>query len=139
MKENVITKAVAAYLAQADWTSVSISVHFRGREIDLYAISKSGETLAVEAKDKNWRRAFQQALYYRMWADYVYVAMNAATVARVIGSLSCFIQEGIGILAVSERGGGVLLIRKADRSGHCWEREKGILRDRVRQGDVASG
>lgn len=138
MKESFITRAVAAHLRQTDWGTVSVSVPFRGREIDLYAISDSGETLAVEAKDKNWRRAFQQALYYRMWADYVYIAMNATTVARLIGSLGLFIEEGIGIMAVSERGGGVLLIRKADRSRHCWEREKGMLCDRVR-GDVASG
>ncbi len=67
------------------------------RRIDLLGVNHSGIT-AVELKVKNWQKALQQALSYRLCANKVYVAVSEEFVHRVDTEL--FGHYGIGILSV---------------------------------------
>jgi hypothetical protein len=67
------------------------------RRIDLLGVNHS-EIAAVELKVKNWQKALQQALSYRLCANRVYVAVSKVFVHRVNTEL--FRHYGIGILSV---------------------------------------
>jgi hypothetical protein len=67
------------------------------RRIDLVCINR-GSVVAVELKVKNWQKALQQALSYRLCANRVYLAVAKQFVHRV----DCSMCEdfGIGVLGV---------------------------------------
>ena len=67
------------------------------RRIDLLGVNHS-DIAAVELKVKNWQKALQQALSYRLCANKVYVAVSKEFVHRVDTEL--FRHYGIGILSV---------------------------------------
>jgi hypothetical protein len=70
---------------------------------DLSPVVKSLETevVAIEAKLKHWREAFQQALGYQAFADRVIVAMSAESTPDDPEILSEFVDAGIGLCAVT--------------------------------------
>jgi len=67
------------------------------RRIDLLGVNHS-DIAAVELKVKNWQKALQQALSYRLCANKVYVAVSKAFVHRI--DTEVFRHYGIGILSV---------------------------------------
>lgn len=67
--------------------------------IDLYGFCRpTGDTVAIELKLKDWRRALDQALIYQLCSDYVYIAIPVATALRV--DRSELTAHGIGMIAV---------------------------------------
>ena len=59
--------------------------------------------VAVEAKLKNWREALSQAKHYKEFANIAIVAMDASNIPIAKTILAEFVNNGIGLCAVSPR------------------------------------
>lgn len=68
------------------------------RRIKRLTISKN-PIIAIEAKLKKWRDAFLQAMRYKKYADFSYVALMESTLKNV--DLKLFEENNIGLLAIS--------------------------------------
>jgi len=90
----------------ADWLSTDgFDVHFEceilGRRADLVG-HRAGCVAAVEAKLRDWREAFRQALAYQLAADRAWVAMPLDAAARAYRQRWRFEAEAVGLLAVDD-------------------------------------
>jgi hypothetical protein len=114
--ERELLAPVCSLLASWGCTHVVGELRFFDRLLDVYGISglRTRRTYAVELKLTRWRDALQQAVIYQLCADYVYVALPAAIVARV--DFNQFKAAGVGLLAVHTDSGDVDVILKAARS-----------------------
>jgi hypothetical protein len=76
---------------------------FLGSWIDLYARNGRGDTVSVEAKVKDWKRALQQAQLVRNSAERVFVAIWAPYVHRALTDTARaeFERTGVGLLSVN--------------------------------------
>ncbi|MFZ3324204.1 MAG: hypothetical protein WA190_17650 [Usitatibacter sp.] len=78
-------------------------VGFYDLRVDLYGYSAAAhKSLAVELKLSKWRRAFVQALQYRLCADEAVIALPASRIARI--DLDLLGAHGIGLLSVTRYG-----------------------------------
>jgi hypothetical protein len=100
--ELALFPPVADALAKDGYTSWR-DVSFLGSWIDLYARTEAGQTIAVELKVADWRRALAQArllcngahaVYIALWAPYVHRAMTENAQALLTGA-------GVGLLSVN--------------------------------------
>jgi hypothetical protein len=72
---------------------------FYDYRIDLYGFSRpTGDTVAVELKLRDWRRALDQALIYQLCSDYTYIAVPLATAERV--DRNELRAHGVGMIGV---------------------------------------
>lgn len=72
------------------------------KRIDYLCVDQNErELIAIEMKVKNWKRALQQALTYRLGVDKVYIALWHEYVHRV--DMNVLDDYGIGILEVNCR------------------------------------
>lgn len=76
---------------------------FLGSWIDVYGRDECGETVAVEAKVRDWKRALRQAQLVQNSADHVYVGLWAPFVHRALTKPARmnFERLGIGLLSVN--------------------------------------
>jgi len=84
--------------------------------IDIVAISKNPnekEIIAIEVKIKNWKRAIQQAITYRLCADKVYVAIWHEFRHRVDENVLDYF--GIGLMEVNGTTQIVKTARQSDK------------------------
>lgn len=61
--------------------------------------TRKNPIIAIEAKLKKWRNAFLQAMRYKKYADFCYVALLESTLKNV--DLNLFKENNIGVLSVS--------------------------------------
>lgn len=73
------------------------------RIADLVGVRDDG-LVAVELKLRDWRRALQQAIAYQIAADRSWVAMPLTAACAAYRQRWRFEAEGIGLLAVDDRG-----------------------------------
>ena len=100
-RESMLLPAVRAYFKK-QYEQHTTELPFYAHRIDLYGYSAATDcTVAVELKLHDWRRALEQALVYQLCADYVFIAVPAATAERV--NLDELRVHGIGLLSVSGR------------------------------------
>ena len=68
--------------------------------------------IAVEAKLRDWRRAFKQALRYRLFANRVFVVLANSNIKPLIknGGLEMYREEGIGLATVDTHGSLQMLL-----------------------------
>jgi hypothetical protein len=59
---------------------------------------------AVEMKMRRWGEALRQALAYQLGADHAWVAMPLAAASKAYRERWTFEAEGVGLLAVDDRG-----------------------------------
>jgi predicted transcriptional regulator len=71
------------------------------------------ETVAIEVKLKNWRRALEQAYRYRSFAYYSYVFLDERFVDSAIKNKKLFLQYNIGLASVSKNKGINILFKPA--------------------------
>lgn len=100
--EDALYPVVAAYLTAQGltcWRDVS----FLGSWIDLYARRENSESVAIELKVADWRRALQQALLARGSAERTYVGLWAPYVHRALTptALRAFRAAGVGLLGLN--------------------------------------
>ena len=66
---------------------------------------REDSVVAVELKLTDWRTALRQAMAYQVAADRAWVAMPLAHASRAFCHRGRFEAEGVGLLAVDDRGG----------------------------------
>ena len=93
---------MAAWLASAGYRGRG-EVPIVGRWADLVGARES-EVVAVELKLRDWRGALRQATAYQVGADRTWVAMPLAAASRAYRHRYRFEAEGVGLLAVDDRG-----------------------------------
>lgn len=99
--ESAMLDPVASYIRRKGYRRQRAELQFYEYRIDLYGFSRDrNETLAVELKLRNWRRAVEQALLYQLCADRVFIALPTRASSRVDPELLRL--HGIGLIAVSD-------------------------------------
>lgn len=74
-----------------------------GRRADLIG-SRDESLVAVELKLRDWHEALRQAIAYQLAAERVWVAMPLAGASAAYRARWQFQGEGVGLLAVDDRG-----------------------------------
>lgn len=99
------------------WRDVS----YLGRWIDLYARHPSGETIAVELKVTDWKRALGQARLAQPAAALTYIALWAPYVhrAKTSDAVEALRDSGVGLLSVN---GECTVVRAAFRGSAGYAR-----------------
>lgn len=94
---------VQRYFARRGFTRQTTELQFFEQRIDVYGYSSREDlAVAVELKLEKWPRAVEQGLLYQLCADFVYLAMPAASIPRVPEDL--LREHGLGLISVSEGG-----------------------------------
>jgi len=94
---------VAAWLEAAGYR-VRPEVPIVGRWADLVGVGEDS-LVAVELKLRDWAEALRQATAYQVGADRAWVAMPLAAASRAYRQRWRFEAQGVGLLAVDDRGG----------------------------------
>ena len=98
VSEATMTRELSGALEDRGF-EVYLEVPLFQKRIDIVARQES-RIIAVEAKVRDWGRAFRQALRYRLCADEVYIAVSEEFAHRV--DLGLLAQYGIGLIGVGE-------------------------------------
>ena len=99
--ESALLDPVASYTRRKGFRRQQPELQFYEYRIDLYGFSRArNETLAVELKLRDWRRAVEQALLYQLCADRVFIALPTRASTRVDPEV--LRGHGIGLIAVSD-------------------------------------
>jgi hypothetical protein len=72
-------------------------------EYDL-SILEGDRILAIEAKVKDWKSGVRQAMRYKEYADYSYLAIYEDHIKPCLKHLGVFEQLGLGLVGVSDQG-----------------------------------
>lgn len=72
--------------------------------------------LTFEAKLSDWRKALLQARTHQSFADFAYVAFDAAFKRRFERGLSAYARQGVGLFAIAANGGGASAVLPSRRS-----------------------
>ena len=83
--------------------AVRAEVSILGRRADLVGLRGTNVT-AIEMKLDRWAEALRQAIAYQLAADRVWVAMPLAAAFRPYRERWMFEAQGVGLLAVDDRG-----------------------------------
>lgn len=66
--------------------------------------STSENIIAIEAKVRDWKSGIRQAMRYKEYADYSYLAIYEDNIAACLANISVFERLGIGLIGVSNQG-----------------------------------
>ena len=100
--EADLREPVATWLRDAGF-EVRLEVPILGRRADLVG-SRGTSVTAIEMKMHRWAEALRQAIAYQLAADRVWVAMPLDAASRAYRQRWTFQSEGVGLLAVDDRG-----------------------------------
>lgn len=116
MSEAEMVRSITA-LFEADDYLIAHETPMLSKFIDLVAFRPhTDELVAVEAKVKNWKRAFQQALTYQLCSDRTYIAIHTNYAQRIdLGRLA---EYGLGLITVDETGAKVVLAPQRNTNFH---------------------
>lgn len=82
---------------------VEKEVPLLSKRIDIIGFDKDTEiVIAVEVKVRDWKRAFRQALRYKLCSDETYVALYNKYIESI--DLNKFRKNGIGLISISDDG-----------------------------------
>src|SRR5437870_5740651 len=100
--ESDLREPVATWLRREGF-DVRMEVPILGRRSD--PVGSHGTTVAaIEMKMHRWVEALHQAIAYQLGADLVWVAMPLADASRAYRQRWTFEAQGVGLLAVDDRG-----------------------------------
>jgi len=100
--ESDLCEPVATWLRDEGF-DVQMEVPILARRADLVGL-RGTTVAAIEMKMNRWGEALRQAIAYQIGADRVWVAMPLAAASRAYRQRWTFEAEGVGLLAVDERG-----------------------------------
>ena len=100
--ESDLREPVATWLCDEGF-DVRMEVPILGRRADLVG-SRGATVAAIEMKMHRWGEALRQAIAYQIGADRVWVAMPLAAASRAYRQRWTFESQGVGLLAVDDRG-----------------------------------
>ena len=101
--EAQLAAPVTAWLRGSGYR-VGAEVPILGRRADLVGAGDDA-LVAVELKLRDWRGALRQAIAYQLAADRAWVAMPLAAASSAYRARWRFEADGVGLLAVDDRGG----------------------------------
>ncbi len=100
--EAELVEIVKEYFLKNNF-KINTEIQMYSKRIDLVCIDKvTQEVYAIEVKLKNWKRAIQQALTYRLCADYSFVAIPGEIYQNI--DMKFISQYGIGIITITQEG-----------------------------------
>jgi len=100
-RESDLLAPVSGFARRKGFRFQHTELPFFEYRIDLYGLSRtSSETIAVELKMKDWRRALYQSLIYQLCSDYAYIAVPLTSARRV--DLNALAVHGVGLIAVDD-------------------------------------
>ncbi len=88
------------------------------------------ETIAIEVKLKNWRRALEQAYRYRSFAYNAYVFLDEKHICPALRNINQFTQYNIGLASVSKFG-AIDIHHKPERENPFDERLNMLLNENI--------
>lgn len=100
VKEKEIVPKVKKFFGKRGYKTYR-EVRIKRRRMDLVCL-EGNELVAIEVKVKNWKRALQQAVVYRLCADKVWVSIWHKNVHNIEKGL--FDKYGIGVLNIKKEG-----------------------------------
>jgi len=100
--ESDLSEPVATWLCDEGFDG-RMEVAILGRRADLVG-SRGATVAAVEMKMHRWGEALRQAIAYQLGADHAWVGMPLAGAAKAYRERWAFEAEGVGLLAVDDRG-----------------------------------
>ncbi|MGD0018252.1 MAG: hypothetical protein ABSD62_03280 [Candidatus Limnocylindrales bacterium] len=135
IREQEVVEAVVCFIDTMGFDHVR-EFPLLGKVADVYGFRRDLDvSLAVECKERDWRRAIRQAVAYQVAADLVFLAMPARHVTdNVTREMRC---RGIGVISVGQDGATVVVVPA--RSGTYLiqaVREKAIARFEAAAGVV---
>jgi predicted transcriptional regulator len=71
--------------------------------------NSSENIIAIEAKVRNWKSGIRQAMRYKEYADYSYLAIYEKHISACLKNIKIFKKLGIGLIGVSDDGVKVYL------------------------------
>jgi len=66
--------------------------------------SSNENIIAIEAKVRDWKSGVRQALRYKEYADYSYLAIYEDNIAGCLENIEVFKKLGVGLIGVSDNG-----------------------------------
>lgn len=98
MREAEVAAAVTTYV-EARGYSVLTEYPLVGKIADVFgAMETQGKSIAVECKERDWRRGLEQARRYQVAADDVYLALPEQAVTEELAREAT--RVGVGLLVV---------------------------------------
>ena len=117
MTKNISEKRLVDVLVNNYSKSSTLmrEMRFYEKRIDLVVLPKmTGETIAIEAKVKNWGKAIGQAIVNLAAAEKSYIAIFSKYADNV--PTSVLLQHGIGLISVGSSWGDVNILHEAKKS-----------------------
>ena len=102
LSRDYLRRSVLPMLTQLGWVEVRA-----GGAIQLRTGARSAglRVVTVEAKLRDWRRAFAQARHQQLSADAAYIALDAAHSRVPLGEIHGIAERGIGVVIVDAQTG----------------------------------
>ena len=115
IRESDVVAAVFTWLEE-DGFAPQLEYPILGKVADVFAVaSGGGRVVAVECKERDWRRAVRQARLYQLAAEHVYVALPGSCVTEKVSREMA--HHGLGLIGVTEDGGVVILLDPRSSQG----------------------
>jgi hypothetical protein len=100
-REQDLLAPVSGFARRKGFRFQQAELPFFEYRIDLYGFSRpTSETIAIELKMTDWKRALYQSMIYQLCSDYVYIAVPLKSARRV--DLSILEAHGVGLIVVDE-------------------------------------
>lgn len=114
MREIDLLAPLAKYYMDKGYRAFA-EVKFSSRWIDVYLVNEeTNESIAIELKLANWKKAYKQAKVYPLVADFVFVGMPKEFIHRALDKKDWFHETGIGLLSIGEEIEVVLPTKKSN-------------------------
>lgn len=102
VRESAIAEAVVAWLTTLGYDPYR-ELPMLGRHVDVFAVHPERQrTIAVECKERDWRKAVWQAMVCQLLADDVYIALPPYTATNQ--AYDVIRRAGLGVLLVNQYG-----------------------------------
>jgi hypothetical protein len=107
VREAEVRAAVLRMLSSGGFDTL-IEFPILGRVADVFACGIEDTTIAVECKERDWRRGIQQARTYTLATDRVFVGIPEGRLTAKLTQAAAMI--GIGVIAVDNDGRAMVAI-----------------------------
>jgi predicted transcriptional regulator len=92
--------------------------------------SSLSDSIAIEAKLKNWKRALQQAYRYKWFASTAYVVLDNKSISAAIQSIDLFKKMNVGLASITKKG-EVSILYKPKKEKPVDKKMEMLLNERV--------
>ena len=99
--QNELKTRIIPELMELDLLDINENTYKLHKRIDNHGFNK---VIAVEAKVRDWRSCFKQAIRYQEFADESYLAMYERYISPCLQFEEAFKTAGIGLIGVSDKG-----------------------------------